>query len=148
MRLPRIAFAVLCLAIVAAVPARAADAVLSAGVVFDAVQPYLQATVSAAVIAILTWGAAAFQRWTGIQVEAKHREALHSAAMTGVSWALDKVGARLDTLTVDTRLRVLAQAAQWVETSVPDAVRSLGVTPDKIETLVAAKLGALIAGAK
>ena len=77
-----------------AMPALAQDTSteLRGGAIWATVAPYLFTTISAAVIAVLTWLAELFRRWTGIQIEAKHREALHSAAMTGVAAGFNKIG--------------------------------------------------------
>ena len=49
----------------------------AAAAIWAMVAPYLFTTVSAAVVAVLGWLAELFRRWTGIQIEARHREALH-----------------------------------------------------------------------
>src|SRR5688500_17753659 len=72
----------------AIVPALAQDnstTQIGAGSVWALVAPYLFTAVSAGVVAVLGWATALFKQWTGIQIEARHREALHSAAMTGVA---------------------------------------------------------------
>lgn len=146
-----IAFAIIPVVMIAwaHAPAFAADGgSISAGPIFEIVRPYIVEIVSGAVLALLTWVAALFQRWTGIQIEARHRDALHSAAMTGVSSALTKAGYRLNDLTVSTRSYVLTDAANWVVKSVPDAVTYFGLGPDKVAAIVESKLGQLIAGVK
>lgn len=127
--------------------ALAADSVISAGPVFDLVQPYIEAGVSAAVLTGLTWLGIVFRNWTGLQIEARHREALHSAVMTGVSKALTATGDKLDNITVGSRSAIVADAVDWVTKSTPDAVRYFGLTPDKLQTLALAKLGQILAGA-
>lgn len=138
---------VLALAVGSATPA-AADTVVSAGPAYDFFQPYLQALADAAIVALIGWTARLVQRWTGIQIEARHREALHSAAMTGVTQALAQLGVRLDHVTADVHSEIVAQAISWIEASVPDAIKALGVSPDKVSMLASAKLGQLIAGAQ
>lgn len=125
----------------------AADTTISAGPVYAFFEPYLLSAISAAIAGLIGWTATLVQRWTGIQIEARHREALHSAAMTGVTQALARLGTRVDSLQVDIRSDVIAAAVEWVEASVPDAIVALGATPEKVEAIATAKLGELIAAA-
>lgn len=140
--------AVMVVAVGSATPAAAADTVVSAGPIYDLFQPYLQAVAEAVILALIGWIVALVQRWTGIQIEARHREALHSAAMTGVTHALVRLGVRLDHVTADVHSEIVAQAISWIEASVPDAIKALGVSPDTVSMLASAKLGQLIAGAQ
>ena len=129
-----------------AMPALAQDSSteLRGGAIWATVAPYLFTTISAAVIAVLTWLAELFRRWTGIQIEAKHREALHSAAMTGVAAAFTKIGEKADTLTIDAKSEIIRDGVDWVFKSVPDALAHFNVTPQSIATLVESKLAILL----
>ncbi len=124
----------------------AADTTLSAAPVYAFFEPYLRALADAAIAGLIGWIAVLVQRWTGIQIDARHREALHSSAMTGVTRAIAELGVRLDGITVDVRSQVIANAVRWMEASVPDALARHRVTPEKAAALATAKLGQLIAG--
>jgi hypothetical protein len=57
--------------------------------------------------------------WLGVQIEARHREALHSALLTGVQAALDQgPSAGRDV--------IVRQAIDYARTSVPQAIKKLG----------------------
>ena len=60
---------------------------------FEIVRPYLEVTIAAVVTGVLGWLAAIIQKYLGVNIEAKHREALHSAVMTGVTSALSRLNA-------------------------------------------------------
>jgi hypothetical protein len=98
------------------------------------------------VTAIIGWALKKFTDKTHIEIEAKHRDALHSAAMTGVHLAITRLGAVLSNVTIDTRSAIIAQATNWVLASVPDALTYLGVTKDSVEQLVQSKLNAVLIG--
>lgn len=77
-------------------------------------------------------------RW-GIEIEARHREALHSALMSGVQAAL---GAGL------TGRAVITAATQYAAESVPDAIRALPqATSAVMESIAEAKLREALAKA-
>ncbi|MFQ6756879.1 hypothetical protein V6Z72_21300 [Cereibacter sphaeroides] len=72
-----------------------------------------------------------FQRWTGIQIEARHREALHSAIMTAARVAV----ARGLTRDVATEF-----VAAYVRAAVPDALKRLSPSAETMDALVRSKL--------
>lgn len=82
------------------------------------------------------WAATRFSAWSGVQIEAKHREALHSAIMTGIGYARSRL-----TLggSAASPKELVIQAKSYVETSVPDAIKALGVTDTKLADMIAAK---------
>lgn len=70
------------------------------------------------VTALIAWVATAIKKQTGIEIEAKHREALHSALMTGARLALAKQ------LTGAKAIEVIGG---WVIEAVPDALDHFGI---------------------
>jgi hypothetical protein len=66
----------------------------------------------------------AFSRFTGITVEAKHREALHSAIMTGIGYA--KSGLTPGG-TAQSGPAIVDQVKEYVVKSVPDALEHFGL---------------------
>ncbi|MBT0778074.1 hypothetical protein KF941_01245 [Paracoccus sp. pheM1] len=84
-----------------------------------------------AITAIIGWGVRqASKRW-GIEVEAKHREALHWALFTGAQLALER---RL------TGKAALDLILAYARRSVPDAIINLQPTPEVLTDLAKAKL--------
>lgn len=70
-------------------------------------------------------------RYLGMEVEARHREALHSAIMTGVRRSLAEGLSRE---------QILQEALNYARTSVPDAVRALVRDDGVLRALAEAKL--------
>lgn len=87
----------------------------------------LLATVATSAIA---WGAFQFTRKTGIEVEEKHRAALHSALMTGIRAAI--------VAGLGKEAAVLA-AVRYASRSVPDAIAKLRPGADVTAEIAAAK---------
>ena len=110
------------------------------GAAWTLLQPTVEALAAALVSGLIAWGAATLRRLAHIDIEARHRDSLHSAAMTGVRMASSRLGASVSGLTVAVRSQIVADAADWVIESVPDALAYLGVTPDRIVPLVESKL--------
>jgi hypothetical protein len=99
---------------------------------FVALAPHLLELIAALVAILLGWLAAqARARW-GVEIEARHREALHSALMTGVMHALSRGLHEQDA--------VAKAAVDYVKTSVPDALRALKPAPQQLLHMAEAKL--------
>lgn len=112
------------------------------------VQPYFEMLAYSVVSAALAWAAVQFQRLTGHQVELKHMQALDAAAKTGLGKFFAKVGDQ--PMTVDVRRAAIAEAIEWMEQSVPDALSATGldspVRRDKLGEYVEGKLGQMLLG--
>lgn len=93
--------------------------------------PLMLQVISAIVGLIIAWAAAtAKQRW-GIEIEGRHREALHSAIMSGIRAAL---------LAGMPKQAAVASALAHVRVSVPDAIAALKPTDAVLTGLAEAKL--------
>lgn len=104
----------------------------------NALIPILGTIITAAISA----GAAAVTRWTGINVEAKHREALHSAIMTGIGYARSGLtpGGAAPSMGL-----VVDQAKDYVLKSVPDALAYFGLKEGTmLYDMIAAKAQILV----
>jgi len=89
-------------------------------------------------VLLIRLSAVAKERW-GIEIEARHREALQSALMTGVSKALSRG------LTGD---QAVQAAVEHVMTDgAPDAVAKFGLTLGKVASMARAKLHEAARGA-
>lgn len=100
-------------------------------VILSAVLPSLLDIAELAVAAVLVRiSLIAKERW-GIEIEARHREALHSALMSGVRAAL---------ASGLTGQAVVDAAIQHAARSVPQALERLGPTAEVITSIAEAKL--------
>ncbi len=124
-------------------PAFAQDTTVNLGGWWGALRPYLQDVIALVVAGVIGALAKLAYTLTGINIEKRHRDALHSAVMTGVSGAMNFIGAKANDMTIDVRNRVIADAIRWAEKSVPDAIKALGVTPDALTQLASSKIAIL-----
>ena len=108
------------------------------------VMPYLLALLSVVASAALAWITKKIHEWTGITIEARHREALQSALMNGARAALAKSVPQ--GMAVDINNVAVREGVRFVLESVPDAVKYFGLTPADIEKHLAPKLVAIVGG--
>lgn len=99
--------------------------------VLAASAPHFLELLGALVAALISWAAVAVQRKWGLDIEARHREALHSALMTGARMALDRA------LSPQSAAEL---AVAYARESVPDAMRKLQPSPEVLANLARAKL--------
>ena len=99
--------------------------------VIAAIAPQILTAVGALLTVLIGWAADTARRKWGIQIEQAHREALHSAIMTGVKLALQRgmSGPQAAELAVG-----------YARASVPDAIAALGARDDVLANLARAKL--------
>ena len=96
-----------------------------------AASPGIIDLIGLALTGIIGWAAAAARRKWGIEIEARYREALHSALMTGAQLAMKHE--LTGKAAIDLVLRYIKQ-------SVPDAIGNLKPSPDVLTDLAKAKL--------
>lgn len=106
---------------------------------FGWLRPYLVEIVSLVIGGAVLWATRKFHQLTGMEVEAKHREALQSALRNGANLVVSKIpiGGK-----IDVHSAAVATAIRYVLESVPDAVAYFELTPDKIADLLKPKLAA------
>ena len=139
------ALALACIA--TAIPAAAqavTDTTVSAAPWIKIIEPYAVTVLGAVSTVIIGWVAALIQRSTGITIEQKYRDSLNTALTNGVSMALSALDKRAVDVKFDVKSQVIAEAANWAATKVPDAIKALGVGSDDLAKLASAKLNLLI----
>lgn len=99
-----------------------------------AAQPYALEVFGLGLSAVIGWAAVRIGRKTGLEIEEKHRLALHTALMTAARLALAKqlTGAAAIELALD-----------YAKRSVPDAIRKLNPPQAVIESLAKSKIEAV-----
>lgn len=108
--------------------------------VVDTLLGYISAGASALLAVVIGFVCARLYAFLGINIEAKHREALHSALMTGVNAGLARVSDLIGGKAVDVKSSAVAEAVNYVLGAVPDAVKFFGLTEAKLTDMVTAKL--------
>lgn len=124
--------------------AQETDSSVSLDPFISEVMPYLLALLSAVATAALAWITKKVHDWTGITIEARHREALQSALMNGARAAMAKVVPK--GVAVDINNVAIREGVKFVLESVPDAVAYFGLTPADIEKHLTPKLVAIAGG--
>lgn len=88
------------------------------------------------------WLVTSLAKKAGLDIEAKHREALDGAIAYGidnaVAWAVQRGKTRAH---IATDNELLAGVVNYVATSVPDALRKFGVTEARLKEMIIARLG-------
>lgn len=102
--------------------------------ILDAAMPHLLSLAGALLGLVLTWLFKRVNDLTGLQVEARHREALHSAIMTGLRQAAQ--GGR-----VTDPARIAQGAVDYAHRSVPDAIRRLRAPEDVLRQIAESRIG-------
>lgn len=96
-----------------------------------AVLPHLLEIINILLAGLVAWVANVARKKWGVDIEARHREALQSALLTGARLALDrKLDARAG----------LQLILSYVRASVPDAILALNPSAKVLEDLAQAKL--------
>ena len=132
---------VACLALIAL--AANAEAQTAAPGWFDIVRPYLLEIAGAVVGWLATW----IKAKLGIDIEARHREALQAALTNAAGLAIAKAG----DLTLAIRLPqghdLVEDGLDYVRKAAPDAMKHFGLSPTEVREKLRAKIGVLAAGA-
>ena len=99
--------------------------------ILAALMPILLDVLGAIVLALIGQAALWLKRRTGIEIEARHREALHQAIMTGLRAALTKSATPSDAIT---------RSIEYAKQSVPYAIRALRPSDQILTRIATAKL--------
>lgn len=105
---------------------------------FDAASPVILQVAGTSLAAFLAWAANTARRRYGIEIEARHREALHSAIMSGIRLALAR---GLD------EKKAISAAIRHAQASTPDAVAALKPGSGVLETIAEAKISEVLRSA-
>lgn len=128
-------------ALALALPAVAsAEAASTQPAFFDTVNPLLFNLLSAGIAVGVGYAIKRFTDWTGISIEAKHREALQSALENAARLAIGHLESKLIGKPIDRGNPALLAATKYVRQSVPDAVGFFKLTDDKLADLISPKL--------
>lgn len=105
--------------------------------IFEAIAPHLLELFMALVTLATGYATLKLRQLTGVELDAKHRESLHSAIRTGVTVMLER-GASGEVLKEGVK--------QYVKDSVPDAIKALLPGESVLENLIAAKAAEYLKG--
>lgn len=89
-------------------------------------------------LAVATWAISRIAKYAHFQIQDGQRQVVADAITSGIAYAQKTLGP-LEIVSADARI---ATAVSYVLPKVPDALKSLGVTPAHLAQIVAAKLPA------
>ena len=111
-------------------------------------QPVIVETLATLVLAAIAWLMRKLPEQMRMQIEEKHRLALHSALETGVGYAFDALEAALRTNpTVAAGDAAIGTVLDYVQRSVPDAIKRLGPSQSMLQAMARAKINEALARA-
>lgn len=133
-------------AILAPAALAATDTTVGLGGLVEAFRPLLMEMAAVIAAAIVGWLSYQASKMFGVEIEARHRDALQSALTNGVYRGIYAVEGAADRVRIDVRSVVLAEGLRYVKSSVPDTVKYFGLTDERLRDLLEAKLPGVEAG--
>lgn len=121
----------------------AASTIIDGGAIFTAWQSYLIQLIAGVVTLLGGWVVNLLRVRIGLDIEARHRDALQTALTNAAGLAINRLGGAASGIRVDVRNAALAEAVTYVLKGTPDALRYFGLTEDRLRLMVAAKVGAV-----
>lgn len=101
------------------------------------IQPIIVDLLLMLVLAIIGWAASFLPARFRLDIQQRHRDALHAALSTGVGLAIDTMQKHPTIAAPDMAIGVVLD---YVERSVPDAIRKLGPSRAQLEDMARSKL--------
>jgi hypothetical protein len=120
---------------------------IAAGPIVVALRPVISAAVTAMVGVAITFGIALLKKWTGVTLQSAYVDALRQAAQTEAGILVAEAADNLSSRSISVTSPAVAAAAARIAAAMPEAVRSLGKTPEDLGRLVAGEIGKLQAHA-
>ncbi|MFD2678030.1 hypothetical protein [Camelimonas lactis] len=108
--------------------------------VTDMVLSGITATIGAVVAVAIGFLSVRVNKWFGVSIDQRQRDALQAAIMTGVHAALERIDAATGPLIVDVKSKVISDGLSYVVNAVPDAIKHFKLSDDMIAEMVAARL--------
>ena len=102
------------------------------------IAPYVADIAGAVATALIGYLVALVKARFGIEIEARHREALHSAMTTGMLLALSRLGVGASKTALTTA------AVEYAKASVPDALKKLAPSDGVLADLAVSKLQSIL----
>ena len=114
---------------------------------YNLLTTFLLPIVSVIAAAIAGWLANLLRVKFGLEIEQKHRDALQTALTNAAGLAIAKGKDVVAGKEIDVKNPVIADAVNYVVAAVPDALKYFGLTPESLSEKIAARIGAMKAGA-
>jgi len=120
---------------------------IAVGPIVEALRPMISAVVTAIVGVAITFGVALLKKWTGVTLQSAYVDSLRQAAQTEAGILVAEAADNLSSRSISVTSPAVAAAAARIAAAMPEAVRSVGKTPEDLGRLVAGEIGKLQAHA-
>lgn len=117
-------------------PALAQDTAIDLDGFLGSMRPYLEEIVALLITAAVGYAVKLLRDKTGIDVEARHREALQSALSNGARKVLAKVVPEKTGIKIEVGNQTIADGVEYVLKSVPDALNYLGLSKEDVKRML------------
>src|SRR5687767_1420717 len=123
------ALAVACLSLLGLSSLASAQTPSTGSAVFDLFRPYLVELASIFIAAVVGYLATSLKAKLGIDIEAKHREALQAALTNAAGLVINRAGGMVGAIRLPTQNPLILEGVDYVVKSAPDALKHFGITP-------------------
>jgi len=120
---------------------------IAAGPIVEALRPVISAVVAAIVGVAVTFSVALLKKWTGVTLQSAYVDSLRQAGQTEAGILVAEAADNLSSRSISVTSPAVAAAAARIAAAMPEAVRSVGKTPEDLGRLVAGEIGKLQAHA-
>ncbi|MEP9372601.1 hypothetical protein [Mesorhizobium sp. KR1-2] len=134
------AVAILIIAWIVAGPAFAADGALPATSLLEPIRAYLVEIGGVLIVAFVGWLSSWLRATFKLELDARHRDALHSALTNGAALVLKKLDTAAAGKSIPIGNAIVGTGIEYVLTYSPDAVAYFGLTPERVGELLRARL--------
>lgn len=128
-----------------AAPAFAQTTTIEGASIFGALKPYLVELTGILVAGVLGYLATLVKKKFGLDIEAKHREALQTALTNAAGLLIARGDGLAAGVNFDVKNPLVAEAINYALKGAPDAMKYFGLTPERVRDMLAAKVGVVIA---
>jgi hypothetical protein len=121
-----------------------AQAPTAGDAIFGVIRPYLVELAGVFVAALAAWLFKLLREKLGIDIEAKHRDALQAALTNAAGLVINRAGGLAGALALPNSNPIVQQGVSYVIEATPDALRHFGITPEEARRVLTEKLEAKI----
>ena len=138
------ALGVACLSLILLAANAEAQAPTVGDELFGIVRPYLVELASLIIAALAAWLFKLVREKLGIDIEARHREALQAALTNAAGLVINRAGGLAGALDLSAASPILQKGVDYVIAGAPDALKHFGITPEEARRILTEKLEAKI----
>lgn len=117
------------------------DTIVSVAPWYDMLVSGITVVVGSAVTVAIAVVGNLLTKWFGVKIDDQLKNTLHSAAVTGITSAIERWGKPLREANIDVRNKIVREAVDWMATTgAPKAIEKFGLSEEELTTLALSKL--------